>query len=468
MSRMSRYSNFDASRRPSATRLLTRGASQRRSGAVVCSLALALLSSLLVAPCAAAAIRGLDLGFADAGFHRTDSQQRAVWLADARAVGAQTVRIGIPWARVASTRPVNGADPDDPAYRWSEVDARVRDATSRGFRVLPLLFDAPRWAEGPNRPPSAPPGTWLPDPHAFGQFAEAAARRYHSIKYWQVWNEPNLWYYLSPQWSNAKGRLIAVAPGHYRRMLNAAYAAIKRANANSRVVTAGTAPFGDPPGGDRTFPVTFWRLLLKRRTHFDIFAHHPYSVGGPRRQAQNPGDVSVPDLGRLTRIVRAAGRAGRALPRAGKPLWITEVSWDSSPPDPDGVPSTRHARWLTDALYLLWKQGAHAVLWSQLRDNPPTGGYPVTYQGGVLQLSGLAKLAARAFAFPVACERLAGRRLRVWGKAPRPGRLKIIQGRRTIRRLTTKSARVFLVTVKSASGVHARVPGHTSLTCKPG
>jgi hypothetical protein len=439
----------------------------RASLAVVCSLTLASLSSLLVANTAGGTTRGLDLGFSDPAF-AANSPGRATRLEDARGVGAQVIRLQVNWASVAQTRPLDGTDPNDPAYRWSGVDAAIRDATSRGFRVVPFLFGAPAWAEGANRPRDAPAGTWLPDPRAFGQFAEAAARRYRGVLYWQIWNEPNLPYYLGPQWSRVNGRLNAVAPGHYRRMLNSAYVAIKRVNPRSRVLTAGTAPFGDPPGGGRMSPVGFWRRLLRRRAKFDIFAHHPYSVGGPRRHAVNGHDVSVPDLLRLTRIVRAAVHAGRAFPREHKPLWITEISWDSRPPDPDGVPSTRHARWLTDSLYLLWRQGAEAVLWFQVRDQAPIGGYALTYQSGVFQLSGLPKIAARAYAFPVACERMTGGRLRVWGKAPRPGRVSIVKGRRTIRRLTVGSGRVFLVTVRSTTGVHARTVGRISLTCKPG
>lgn len=377
------------------------------------------------------------------------------------------VRIEIRWAAVARRRPRNGADPHDPAYEWSEIDARVRAAASHGFRVLPLLFDAPRWAEGRARPPRAAAGSWLPDARAFGQFAEAAARRYRHVTQWQIWNEPNLAYYLSPQWRGDNGRVVAVAPGHYRRMLNSAYARLKHVNAHNRVVTAGTAPFGDPPGAARTFPTTFWRLLLKRATRFDVYAHHPYSIGGPRRHAVNTGDVSVPDLRKLTLIVRSATRRGHVLPRTSKPLWITEIGWDSRPPDPRGVPSTRFARWLTDALYLLWKQGARVVMWSQIRDAPATGGYDRTYQGGLLQLSGLAKLAARAYSFPVACERTAHERLRVWGLAPASGRLSIVRGGRTIRRLSVRSGRVFRLTVSGTYGVQAQMPGRTSLTCKP-
>ena len=223
-----------------------RGRTRRKPAAVISSLALGLLGLLLLAPTAGAATRGLELGFSDPG--SGERSATAIGVDAARALGAGIVRIEIGWAAVASRRPRNGADPNDPAYRWSEVDARVRDATSRGFRVLPLLFTAPRWAEGPARPSSAQAGTWLPDARAFGQFAQAAARRYRHITQWQIWNEPNLAYYLSPQWRRKKGRLIAVAPGHYRRMLNAAYAGLKRVNPHNRVVTAGTAPFGRSSG----------------------------------------------------------------------------------------------------------------------------------------------------------------------------------------------------------------------------
>lgn len=47
----------------------------------------------------------------------------------------------------------------------------------------------------------------------------------------------------------------------------------------------------------------------------------------------------------MSRPLRRAQRSGRISPRGRKRLWVTEVSWDSSPPDPRGVPAARHARW---------------------------------------------------------------------------------------------------------------------------
>src|SRR6201999_1255 len=96
---------------------------------------------------------------------------------------------------------------------------------------------------------------------------------------------------------------------------------------------------------------------------FDVIAHHPYGVRGPGSQALNADDMAVPDLGKLTRIVRAAVRAGTVFPARAKPLWVTEMSWDTSPPDPDGVPAARAAQWLSDSLAILWGEGVDLVTW---------------------------------------------------------------------------------------------------------
>ena len=175
----------------------------------------------------------------------------------------------------------------------------------------------------------------------------------------------------------------------------------------------------------------------------------------------------MPDVGRLTRLVRSAVRRGLARPRKSKPLWITEIGWDSSPPDPNGVPARRHAAWLADAFYVLWKQRAAKIVWTFVRDQAPTGGYDRTYQSGVFLLSGAPKLAQRAFAFPVACERRGRNKLRVWGKAPARGRVAIVRGRKTVRRVTVGPRRVFLTTVTGKSPVQAKAGNQSSLKCVP-
>ena len=87
-----------------------------------------------------------------------------------------------------------------------------------------------------------------------------------------------------------------------------------------------------------------------------------------------------PDIRKLRAVLRAARRSRTALPATGKRIWVTELSWDSSPPDPFGVPEIRHAKWLADALHLLWKQRVEVVLWFRVVDEAPSPSYAATNQ----------------------------------------------------------------------------------------
>ena len=190
----------------------------------------------------------------------------------------------------------------------------------------------------------------------------------------QAWNEPNLTYHLAPQWTRVGGGPTLSSPARYRTLLNAFYAGIKSVRRDATVVAAGTSPFGDPvTGGLRVAPALFWRAFFcfenatLRKAHcskpgkFDIFDHHPYSVGGPYRKALNVDDVTIPDFKKLTRPLRRAEALGTALPRKRHRVWASEISWDSAPPDPDGVPETTRAKWIPQALELLWRQGVDTV-----------------------------------------------------------------------------------------------------------
>ena len=120
----------------------------------------------------------------------------------------------------------------------------MRDAAARGLRVILTIGGAPGWAQQGTPPPTAGAGTWKPDPVALGQFARAAATRYSgmtadpglpgallpAVRAWQIWNEPNLSVYLTPQWENGR----PFAADHYRAMLAAAYDAIKAVEPRER------------------------------------------------------------------------------------------------------------------------------------------------------------------------------------------------------------------------------------------
>jgi hypothetical protein len=388
-------------------------------------------------------------------------------------LGSAWVRISAYWNSIAPTNPppgFNAANPGDPHYYWSGLDHAVRDAEASNQHVLLMLEAPPSWALAPGAPRSAAPHTWRPNPIPFGAFAHAVAQRYSGqfpdpsqpgralprISDFQVWNEPNMPFNLTPQWTRRGNRWLPASPTIYRGLLNAGYASIKSVQPRAEVLAAGLAPYGDPPGISRMRPVQFLRELLCLRgaglhrercpnpAHFDAIDVHPYALT-PTIHAFNQDDVSVPDLGRLSRVLRAAERTGRALPHGRKATWVTEIGWDSSPPDPHAISTVQQARYLSLALYEAWRQGVSHVFWYEVRD---PGGRPSSFAGAGLFFSGgQAKPATVAFRFPFVAIRGAGAITTLWGRAPRAGLVSVEVARhgrwRRLLRLATTSGGMF-------------------------
>jgi hypothetical protein len=435
-----------------------------------------LLAAVAAAPAGAA--RPLTLGFGD-GIFSAPASESAPWFQRAVDSGSTVVREGNGWASLSPRRPVSPADPADPAYRWQSLDDEVRNAAAHGLSPIISLTGAPAWAEGPQRPASAVAGAWRPDAAAYEQFARALGTRYSGtypdpqnpgqslprVTYWQPWNEPNLSLYLAPQWVRQGTHYVPASPSIYRALLNGFYGGIKASEPAAVVVSAGTAPFGDPaPGGQRMMPALFVREMLclhGRRLalepcadpiHFDVLAHHPYSVGGPFNSALQPDDVSIPDMHKLAGPLLKAERTGRVLPRGPKPLWVTEVSYDSNPPDPQGVPQPEHARWTEETLYELWRQGVSLVTWYLIRDQPPVPSYAASYQSGMYLLGGQPKLSQRAFRFPFVMEPAGHGQTVAWTRAPVGGALQIQ------RRVGTGWQTVVSAPVRAGDVVERHVP----------
>jgi hypothetical protein len=469
-----------------------------RRGLVLAAAVLALSVAALASAAPATAARPLELGFTSYGdqlFTDPDPAVRSLWLGRASQAGAGMVLLGAGWASIAPANPPAGfdpGDPADPAYSWETLDAAVRDATAHGFRVMILVTRAPPWAEGPNTPDKIRPGAWKPDPAALGDFSTAIASRYSGrfvdpanpgagalprVRLWQLWAEPNLGVNLAPQYEAGK----RLGPEHYRLMLDSFYTAIKAIAPSNTVVTGGLAPYGDPPGGERTRPLAFYRDLLclrdrkklrrsscPQKPRFDVLAHHPITLrGGPGQSAIHPDDAGSADLGEVKKVLRAAERARTIKPRGRHPLWATEFWWASNPPvveEPAPNPQ-KQARRIEESLYLYWKGGARVAIMLQIRDGEAyfTGG------SGLYFKDGTPKPALTAFRFPFVADRVSGPRTRAWGRAPAAGRLAIERrssgGWRTIKKLNVKRQSVFntRVRVKGRAKLRARVGTDQSL-----
>lgn len=459
--------------------------------ALSCSLAIGAM------PAPAQAARPLTRGFVDdVWFDPPPGGPQ--WVPKTVVTGAKRVQIEVDWAGVEPTAPKAGNDPTNPndaQYSFAALDRDVREFAGSGIAPVFMVLDAPRWAQGRGGSEQAhQDGAWKPSATAFGQFAAALARRYSGrfadplhpgqtlpkVTYFQAWGEPNLSVHLAPQWTKRHRKWVAAAPAIYRSLLNAFYAGVKRGNPKDVVISAGLAPFGDPPGGQRMHPAQFLRSVLcvsgrvtltpvacPNPAHYDVLAMDPYEVGSPTTHAINADDVSAPDLGRLTRIQKKALRVRRLLPRRPKQLWVTEFSYDSNPPNPSGLPVKTQARWLEESFYVFWRQGANTVLWYLLRDS---GGhnYSSSFFSGVYFHNGKKKISFEAYRFPLVVMP-AGKGANVWGIAPRSGNVavELKRGRRwkTLFRIGAKAGGVFVRRVSPSlhGDFRATVDGQTSL-----
>ena len=207
------------------------------------------------------------------------------------------------------------------------------------------------------------------------------------------------------------------------------------------MVTAGTSPFGDPPALSAK-RIAAGALLARRLLpleqalkvhcsgspiHFDALAHHPYPIGPPRRHAPNPDDVVIADFSRITKPLSVALKRGTVLPRTKKQIWATELSWESKPPDPEGIPDHLRATYMDGAFNELWSEGVNTVVWFNMRDQLPRPDFAVHAPVGHLlrsrrQHSRTTRPSSptRPTSFPFTAYLKKGK-AQIWGLAPAPG-----------------------------------------------
>lgn len=418
---------------------------QRRLSAAVGATAL----TLALAPSIASA--DFQLGLQD--YTPSDPTGQAMYSV-LHIVSGSTVRISLPWAAVApagSRKPsgFDAANPADRRYDWASIDAAVRAAVQHGLRVVLQFGSAPRWAQPPGEPAHARqfPGAWNPSAADFAAFARASALRYDGafpdplhpgttlprVRYWEIWNEENLPYDLSAP------NLVE----EYRSLLNASYAAIKSVRRDDLVALGGLAPVSFV-GGLSISPLKFAAQLLclrrvrtsfvrarscPRRAHFDVFADHPYTLAAtPTKHAYRYDDVLIGDVGKIHAVVAAADRLHTVLPRIRHPIWVTEWSWFTNPPDKQvGDRAAVAARYTAWSMYEMWRASVSLVVWFVAKDPPGSGANSpsLVFGGGLYDSRGRAKLMLRAFAFPFVASVSRGRGY-AWGRVPGASRAVVV------------------------------------------
>lgn len=157
-------------------------------------------------------------------------------------------------------------------YDWWKPDNIVQMVEEAGLKLLVRLDRQPFWAqEDPEHPLENAPPANLQD---FGDFCGAVAGRYRGrIQAYQVWNEPN----LTREWGEE-----VPDPAAYTELLRVCYEAIKAADPQAIVISAGLAPTGQTPPiaiPDTTFLQGMYDAGAS--AYFDVLGHNAPGYAAP-------------------------------------------------------------------------------------------------------------------------------------------------------------------------------------------
>jgi hypothetical protein len=382
-------------------------------------------------------------------------------------LGVDRLRVSMVWRNIApgneqDAKPAgfDAANPAAyPAGAWDRWDRVMRLARQRGMDVnFNITTPAPDWATGsPAR--SDIDHTYTPDPAEFGAFVRAAGRRFPTVTYWSLQNEPNQPGWLTPQWIRRSGAWVEAAPRIYRAMLDQGFAALQATgHAQDTILIGETAPKGSSERGETRAiaPMRFIRRLYCLDDNLQVlrgdaaeaqgcpqsdalrrfpiehpglfrasgFAHHPYELTfAPSRPPQRRDWATLGNLSALQSMLRRAHLRYNQPLRGDVPLYLTEFGYQTAPEDQLGVSRAAQAAYLNQAEWIAWRnRDVRTLAQFLLRDD----GQPVgrTFQSGLRLVRGARKAAWSAYRFPIHIARPtvpAGRRLRVWG-LPRPAR----------------------------------------------
>jgi hypothetical protein len=250
---------------------------------------------------------------------------------------------------------------EPPRSAWEKYDRIVAGAKAHGIELLVRLDDPPDWAYAD---PAASGSMGPPDDlEDYGDFVAAVAKRYCGrVRYYQLWNEPNIY----PEWGER-----SVDPAGYAALLRIGAQRVRAACPDAFVVSAALAQTTEP-GGRNMDDLAYLQALYDAgwRDDFDVLATQGFGLWtGPldRRASASRANFARVQLAREVMV-----RNGDA----AKPVWITEMGWDSPPAEqsaPYGrVTEETRARYTLDAYDRMareWPWAGVGFLWFFRRPN---------------------------------------------------------------------------------------------------
>lgn len=258
-----------------------------------------------------------------------DPQQRDEALAEIAAAGFGWVRQRFPWDQI---------EPTPGAFDWVPWDEIVAAVDARGLELVAVLDGSPAWARSAEDAanPLAPPASRAD----FGRFAAAAAKRYGaSLRFYQIWDEPN----IAPHWGSRY-----VDATDYAGLLREGAVQVRSADPDAVVMLAALAPTVEP-GGLNQSDLAYLDALYAAGAApwFDAAAAQPYGFDRPPDDPPASGALNFRRAELLREVMLRQGDAAT-------PLWLAAFGWRSVEGQDarlwPGVDAETQAAWAVDAL----------------------------------------------------------------------------------------------------------------------
>ena len=357
-----------------------------------------LVTAALIAAVPVASAFGAAAGVQDDRMPVTPAAELPARVALLQQTGARVTRVDLYWSTAAPTRPANPTDPNDPAYNWAWADAMFSQLQTAKITPIVTTWNAPGWATGGTQGVAGVAWNSKAPTNAqdFADFMQAVATRYNGktnipgvgpvmVKFYEVWNEPNLQIYMYPQYQG--GNLKKPVAGKlYAEMVNKTTPVVKAANPQAVVIAGVTGPKG---GNDKSGRgTTQWYDDLKKAgmKQFTAVSQHIYPAAPPLKPTP-----AVPSWATLNKVIAAVNTlpGGR-----NKKIYITESSYTTAVTPYRKVAFSPQAQ----AAYLkqIWKlpqvksSRIPLVMWFQVQDNP-------SWPGGLFLNGGGSKPSLAAF-----------------------------------------------------------------------
>ncbi|HEY8475261.1 MAG TPA: hypothetical protein VIN09_00175 [Chloroflexota bacterium] len=245
-----------------------------------------------------------------------EEEKRRRTLAMLRDAGVGWIRQQFPWQEIEPDEKGRFWDAKHGISSWAKYDNIVALAEEYDIEIIARLDTSPQWARPGNSWHATPPDN-LED---FGDFVYEVVRRYRGrIRYYQIWNEPN----LHIEWG-----LRPVDPRGFVELLKVAARRAREADPQAVILAPALAPtieMSDRAMNDLHFLQAMYDAGAA--PYFDILSVQAYGLRhGPDDRRLDLDDVNFSRPLLIREIMVQNGDAH-------KPIWATEIGWNALPPD---------------------------------------------------------------------------------------------------------------------------------------